>query len=73
MVVYDRLVKKQFWHRSKVRPSGRPLPRTVNNSYDVHRCTINCKINGTTIGVYLPISNLHSILAVTNLLARDNL
>ena len=32
-----------------------------------HLCTINSKINGT------PISKLHSILAVANLLAHNNL
>ena len=38
-------------------------------------CTINSKINGTTTtkGVYLPISKLHPILAVANLLAHNNL
>ena len=30
------------------------------------------KINGTPKGVYLPISKLHSILAVPNLLAHNN-
>ena len=34
-------------------------------------CTINSKLNGTPIGVYLPISMLHSILAVANLLAHN--
>ena len=33
----------------------------------------NSKINGTHKGVYLPISELHSILAITNLLAHNNL
>ena len=36
-------------------------------------CTINSKIYGTPKGVYLPISKLHSILAVVNLLAHNNL
>ena len=36
-------------------------------------CTINSKINGTPKGVYLPISKLHSILAVGNLLAQNNI
>ena len=35
--------------------------------------TINSKINGTPKGVYLPISKLHSILAVANLLAHNNI
>ena len=30
------------------------------------------KLNGTPKGVYLPISKLHSILAVANLLAHNN-
>ena len=30
------------------------------------------KINGTPKGVYLPISKLHSILTVANLLAHNN-
>ena len=34
--------------------------------------TINSKINGTPKGVYMPISKLHSILAVANLLAYNN-
>ena len=33
-------------------------------------CTIKSKINGTPKSVYLPISKLHSILAVANLLAN---
>ena len=36
-------------------------------------CTINSKINGTLKGVYLPILKLHSILAVANLLAHNNI
>ena len=35
-------------------------------------CTIASKINGTSKGVYLPISKLHSILAAANLLAHNN-
>ena len=35
-------------------------------------CTIASKINGTPKGVYLPISKLHSMLAVANLLAHNN-
>ena len=34
---------------------------------------INSKINGTREDVYLPISKLHSISAVANLLAHNNL
>ena len=36
-------------------------------------CTFASKINGTLKGVYLPISKLHSILAVTNLFAHSNI
>ena len=36
-------------------------------------CTINSKINGTPKGVYLPISKLHSILALANLHAHNNI
>ena len=39
---------------------------------DYKHCTIASKINGTHKGVYLPISKLHSILAVANLLAHNN-
>ena len=35
-------------------------------------CTVASKINGTPKGVCLPISKLHSILAVANLLANNN-
>ena len=38
----------------------------------VVQCAITSKINGTPKGVYLPISKLHSILAVANLLAHNN-
>ena len=34
--------------------------------------TIASKVNGTPKGVYLPISKLHSILAIANLLAHNN-
>ena len=36
-------------------------------------CTIASKINGTPKGAYLPISKLHSILAVANLLAHNSI
>ena len=36
------------------------------------QCTIVSKINGTPKGDYSPISKLHSILAVANLLAHNN-
>ena len=35
-------------------------------------CTINSKINYTPEGVYLPISKLHLISSVANLLAHNN-
>ena len=35
--------------------------------------TLNSKINGTPKGFYLPFSKLHSILAVANLLAPNNI
>ena len=37
------------------------------------KCTINSKINGTSKSVQLPISKLHSSLAVANLLPHNNL
>ena len=36
-------------------------------------CTIASKINVTPKGAYLLISNLHSILAIANLLALNNI
>ena len=39
----------------------------------VFDCNIASKINVTPKGVYLPISKLHSILAVVNLLAHNNI
>ena len=36
-------------------------------------CTIASKINVTPKGVYILISKLHSILAVANLLAHNNI
>ena len=46
------------------------LPGIENNS--PFYSTITSKINVTPKGVYLPISKLHSILAVANLLAHNN-
>ena len=37
----------------------------------IYACNITSKVNGTPKGVYLPISKLHSILAVANLLAHN--
>ena len=42
-------------------------------SHDLDSCTINSKINGIPKGVYLPISKLHSILVIANLLAHNNI
>ena len=39
----------------------------------IYTCTTASKINGTPKGVYLHISKLHSILAVANLLAHNNI
>ena len=38
-----------------------------------NECTIASKIIATSKGIYLPISKLHSILAVSNLLAHNNI
>ena len=40
---------------------------------EISQGTINNIINGTPKGVYLPISKLHSVLVVANLLAHNNL
>ena len=42
----------------------------TNHSFN---CTNNSKINGTPRSVYLPISKLHSIQALANLLAHYNI
>ena len=44
----------------------------ATSQYIVVLFTIASKINVTPKGVYLPISKLHSILAVANLLAHNN-
>ena len=36
-------------------------------------CTVNSKMNRTTKYIYLSISKLHSVLAVANLLAHNNI
>ena len=36
-------------------------------------CIITSKINGTPKGVYFPITKLHSILALANLLAHNSI
>ena len=41
--------------------------------FNIKQCTIASKINVTSKGGYLPISKLHSILAVANLLAHNNI
>ena len=45
---------------------------TVIATYNIFTCTVNSKINGTPKGTKMPISKLHSILAVANLLAYNN-
>ena len=45
----------------------------VNTLFKMFIGTIASKINGTPKGVYFPISKLHSILAVANLLTHNNL
>ena len=57
-------LSKNYWTHVRSRPILFQWPM---------RCTINSKINGTPKGVYLPISKIHSILAVTNLLAHNKL
>ena len=49
------------------------LQRKTNFINKQYLFTITNKINVTPKGVYLPISKLHSILAVTNLLAHNNI
>ena len=44
---------------------------SCSNAY--MQCTIASKINVTPKGVYLPVSKLHSILVVANLLAHNNI
>ena len=45
---------------------------TVPIKYDSMKCTFGSKINVTPKNVYLPISKLHSIVAVANLVAHNN-
>ena len=45
----------------------------ITHSYSLMLCTITSKINVTPRGVYLFISKLHSILAIANLLAHNNI
>ena len=42
----------------------------ICNYASVEMCTNNSKINGIPKGAYLPISKLHSILALKNLLTH---
>ena len=44
----------------------------MSDSIECHVRTIASKINVTPKGVHLPISKLHSILAIANLLAHNN-
>ena len=41
--------------------------------FSAYNMYIASKINFTPKGVYLPVSKLHSILAVSNLLAHNNI
>ena len=50
---------------------GTPVTTLPHFEIKVDPGTIN-KIKGTPRGVYLPISELHSILALANLLAHNN-
>ena len=45
----------------------------INLNMNIILCAIYSKINGTPKGVYLPFPKLHSIFAVANLLAHNNL
>ena len=51
--------------------TGAALSEFVS-SEEAFKYTISSKINVTPKGVYLPISKLHSIVAVANLLAHNN-
>ena len=62
------LLRNFFLTRDK---NGHSLHHEVPSFVLVY--TINSEINNTPKGVYLPISKLHSILAVGNLLAYNNL
>ena len=46
---------------------------TIEKLTYVRHGTISSKINATPKGVYLPISKLHSILVIVNLLAHNNI
>ena len=56
-----------FW------PGTKKCALVAPRSTYIHACAIYSKVNGTPKGVYLPVSKLHSILAVGNLLAHNNL
>ena len=43
------------------------------SKHHITQCAINSEVNCTPVGVSLPILKLHSIIAVTNLLAHNNL
>ena len=53
-------------------PDGRRYQKCCSNK-KLYIRTISSKINVTTKGVYLPLSKLHSFLAVTNLLAHNKI
>ena len=46
---------------------------TFKGQWHLSLCTIKSKINGTLKGVYLPISKLHSTLAIAKLLAYNTI
>ena len=49
------------------------LEAYATNNVCIKLSTINIKINGTSEGVYSPLSKLHSIFALENLLAHNNI
>ena len=63
MVIEKKLTRVVFWTEQFPKSNGKAI---------LH-LPIDSKINGTPKGVCLPISKLHSILAVTNLLAHNNI
>ena len=58
-----------LWYRKQY---ARYIWNTLYSYSSVSNPTIASNINVTPKGVYLPISKLHSILAVANLLAHNN-
>ena len=62
-----------LWTLWQPKRDSTALKMDFNYGSENEYCTIASKINGTRRGVYLPISKLHSILAVANLLAHNNI